>query len=313
MIQNKQLEQLLHGLFGPDANSYIESLLQPKRPGIRLNLLKAEEREILSLLQESGFRLSPLGFVEAGYRVDYYPVEIGRTPEHLLGLIYVQNPGSMLPAALLRPEPGQRVLDVAAAPGSKTTQLCTMMRNTGLIVANDPDRSRLKALNGNIDRWGCINTGTISLDGGKLGRVYPNFFDRVLLDAPCSGLGTLHKNPGITSWWSFEKVRSFTALQRRLILSSYDALASGGIMVYSTCTITPQENEEVVNHLLQQRPDAQLLPISLPGVQLEPGFGPDGFSKLHPDLVKTARLYPWRNPGAEAFYLALIRKPHISS
>lgn len=309
MHGNRELAGLLDDLFGPLAGDHLDALRKPKRPGLRVNNLRASVGECEDMLRQRGFRLTPLPFYEPGFRVDYHPGEMGRTPEHLAGLIYIQEPSSMIPPVILGPRPGERVLDLAAAPGSKTTQLCAMMENQGLVLANDPDRQRLKALHGALDRMGCLNVATCSLDGGRIGKLYPESFDRVLLDAPCSGLGTLHKNPDVLGWWSWEKVARLVRIQKRLILSAYDSLSPGGVLCYSTCTITPQENEGIIDYLLRERPGATPVGFEVKGVSLSPGLTEWSGKTCSPILSLTRRLYPLDGPDHEGFYLALIEKP----
>ncbi len=306
MPENRDLAGLLGELFGPLAGDHLDALRKPRRPGLRINTLRIGVEEGRNMLAERGFRLTPLPFYGPGFRVDYHPGEMGRTLEHAAGLIYIQDPSSMIPPIILCPKAGERVLDVAAAPGSKTTQMSAMMENRGLILANDPDRQRLKALHGALDRLGCLNVATCSLDGAKLGGIYRGLFDAVLLDAPCSGLGTLHKNPDVLGWWSWEKVARLVRIQRRLILSAFDSLYPGGRLVYSTCTITPQENEGIVDYLLRERSGARILPFEIEGISLSSGLTEWAGKTFHPSLSLTRRLYPFDEPDHEGFYFALI-------
>lgn len=306
MSQNRELAGLLDDLFGSVAGDHLDALRRPRRPGLRINTLRIGVEEGRNMLAKRGFRLTPLPFYGPGFRVDYHPGEMGRTLEHAAGLFYIQDPSSMIPPVILCPVAGERVLDVAAAPGSKTTQMSAMMENQGLILANDPDRQRLKALHGALDRLGCLNVATCSADGARLVGIYQGLFDAVILDAPCSGLGTMHKNPEVTRWWSWEKVARLVRIQRRLILSAFDSLSPGGRLVYSTCTVTPQENEGIVDYLLRERPSARLLPFDVEGVSLSPGLTGWMGKTFHPSLSLTRRLYPLDEPDHEAFYFALV-------
>ena len=308
MLENQSLLELFRELFGEGWPEKLEALVRPKRPGLRINTLKISV-EGRRRLEARGLKLTPLPFYEAGFRVDYYPSEMGRLPEHYLGLFYVQDPSSMLPPVVLGPKPGELVLDLAAAPGSKTTQLSAMMESRGLVLANDPDRERLRALSGNLDRMGCLNVAVAGMDGARLARLFPESFDKVLLDAPCTGVGTIHKNPEVERWWSWEKAGRMAALQRRLILAAYDALKPGGRLLYSTCTLTPQENEGVLDWLLRERPEARVLPFEVPGVKLEPGLGAWRGREFDPRVRNSRRVYPWLNPDMEGFFLALVEKP----
>lgn len=309
MRENRELAGFFGDLFGPLANDHLNALMRPKRPGLRINTLRVSVEEGRDMLLEKGFRLTPLPFYNAGFRVDWHPGEMGRATEHAAGLFYIQDPSSMIPPVILDPRPGERVLDLAAAPGSKTTQLSAMVDNHGLILANDPDRQRLKALHGALDRLGCLNVAVCSVDGGKIGKFYLGSFDRVLLDAPCSGLGTLHKNPDVIGWWSWEKVARLVRIQKKLILSAYDSLSPGGTLCYSTCTITPQENEGIIDFLLKERPGARLVDFDVRGVNLTPGLTEWGNKGFHSTLSLTRRLYPLDEPDHEGFYLALVEKP----
>ncbi|MGB9589763.1 MAG: NOL1/NOP2/sun family putative RNA methylase [Candidatus Hydrothermia bacterium] len=308
MRENRELSGLFDDLFGPLAGDHLEALRRPSRPGLRINTLRVGVEEGRGILEKRGFRLTPLSFYGPGFRVDWHPGEMGRTLEHAAGLFYIQEPSSMIPPVILSPKPGERVLDLAAAPGSKTTQMSAMMDNQGLILANDPDRQRLKALHGALDRLGCLNVATCSLDGARLGELYPGLFDKLLLDAPCSGIGTLHKNPEIMRWWSWEKVTRLVRIQRRLIISAFDALRPGGTLCYSTCTITPQENEGILDYLLSERPLARLVPFDVEGVCLLPGLTEWAGRTFNPSLSLTRRLYPLAEPDHEGFYLALVEK-----
>ncbi|MEO0141031.1 MAG: RsmB/NOP family class I SAM-dependent RNA methyltransferase [candidate division WOR-3 bacterium] len=308
MPENRELLDFFDDLFGQLARDHLDALMKPKRPGLRINTLRIGVREGRDMLLERGFRLTPLPFYEPGFRVDYHPGEMGRSIEHAAGLIYIQEPSSMIPPVILGPQPGERVLDLAAAPGSKTTQMSALMENRGLILANDPDRQRLKALHGAIDRLGCLNVATCSVDGARIAKLYPSFFDRVLLDAPCSGIGTLHKNPEVMRWWSWERVAMLVRVQRRLILSAFDSLPPGGRLLYSTCTITPQENEGIIDYLLRERPNARAINIRIKGISLSPGLTEWEGKSFHPSITLTRRLYPLDEPDYEGFYFALIEK-----
>ena len=305
--ENRGLLDFLRELFGEEWEAHLRALLAPKRPYIRLNPLKAPPEDTLRRLRDLGFSLSPSGFWDLAWRVERAPCELGNTVEHFRGEYYVQSPSSMLPVLALGPWPGARVLDIAAAPGSKTTQLAQMMEGRGLIVANEPDRDRQGALTNNLDRCGALNVVLTGVDGAVFGRETPESFHLAVVDVPCSAMGTLHKNPQVPLWWNWEKTARLLRVQRRLILSAYDALVPGGRLVYSTCTIVPEENEGVVAWLLERRPGARVLPLELP-VPSRPGLIAWRGREWPPELAMTRRIYPLDFPDGEGFYLALVEK-----
>ena len=306
--RNRELFTFLTELLGDEVEALLAWAKQKLPPVIRVNTLKIEVPALRSRLEAQGFELEPIPFYPEAFRVRHAPVEVGKTLEHFLGYYYVQDTASMLPPLVLNPQPGERVLDIAAAPGSKTTQMAQMMRNTGLIVANDVDVERIRALASNLDRLGVLNTVVTETDGYKLGFEQENFFDRVLLDAPCSAIGTLHKAYEITRWWAWTKVGMLVRTQKGLILAAYRALRPGGLMVYSTCTLVPEENEGVVRFLLERHPEAQLLEPPDFGLRMRPGLLEWKRNRYPEAVARTRRIYPYENE-MEGFYIALIRKP----
>ena len=231
----------------------------------------------------------------------------GKTLEHFLGNIYIQELPSMLPPLLVREEvrDAPLVIDACAAPGSKTTQLAAFMNNTGTLVANDIDYTRIKALKFNVEKSGAFNTIITNQDF----RFYPKLGPKViLLDAPCSSEGTIRKNADALSFWSEKRIIGHSNLQRNLIIKAYDVLAPGGILVYSTCTFAPEENEIVLQHLLEKRQDANILKIDIPHFNLAPSVkswaGIDFSSKIQ----NAKRVWPHHN-NTGGFFLAKIFKP----
>ncbi len=308
--RNRELFGFLSELFTEaDLAAFLEATRRKLPTVIRVNTLKAPEPEVVQRLQHQGFVLEAIpGFPQA-YRLREKPYPIGKTLEHFMGYVYVQELASMLPPVVLAPQPHEKVLDLAAAPGSKTTQMAQMMQNTGVILANDVDVQRMKALTNNLDRSGVLNTVLTQVDGYKLGFWLENTFDRVLLDAPCSALGTLHKTYEILNWWSWGKVGRLVRTQKGLILAAYRALRPGGILVYSTCTLVPEENEGVVHFLLQRHPEARLLDIpEIPGFKVRPGLTEWKRNRYGPDMARTLRVYPQDNL-TEGFFIARLQKP----
>ena len=288
------LEGELRLLLADEYREFLDVSNRPLRQSFRINTLKAGPDE---------------GFDFEGERVPWCPAgrfassKVSEFVEHFQGLVYVQESASMLPSEVLAPEAGDTVLDLSAAPGSKTTHMAALMGNEGCIVANDVDYGRLKSLRFNLNRMGVANAIVTCADGAGL---EPNImFDKVLLDAPCSNAGQLRDNPDALATWTRKKVRQCSQLQKRLILRAADLLKDGGTLVYSTCTFSPEENEEIVDHAIEER-----------GLRVEGIEG--GFRRHHglkewkgreyPGQVReTVRLYPHDNDTG-GFFVAKLRK-----
>ncbi len=264
MLKNKELENYLKEHYKDEFEDFIEWSKIPLRPVIRVNTLKVNVDDVYNRLTKKGFILSKIPFIDFAFRVEYYPYEIGNTIEHYLGYIYVQEVSSMLAAILLEPKEDEIILDLCAAPGSKTTLISQLMKNKGTIVANDISIDRTSALAFNVDRMGCLNVIITQYKGEFFYKYYENYFDRVLVDAVCSSIGTIHKNKEILKWWSYNKVKEFSRLQKKLIESAFICLKENGTLIYSTCTITKEENEEVIDYLIKKYPNAKVQRINLP-------------------------------------------------
>jgi len=212
----------------------------------------------------------------------------------------------MIPPIVLNPKPNEVVLDMSAAPGSKTTQMSEMMQNKGIIIANDSNFSRLKALKFNLEKAGSINVVITNIDGRRFKRLGLKF-DKILLDAPCSSEGTIRGDWKALSRWSERVIKDLSRLQKKLILSAFDSLKDNGVMVYSTCTHAPEENEAVVNYLLKERENARLMNISVPGLKTREGLIEWRDFKFRDSLKLTARVWPQDN-DSEGFFIAYIKR-----
>ncbi|MEO0198345.1 MAG: RsmB/NOP family class I SAM-dependent RNA methyltransferase [candidate division WOR-3 bacterium] len=308
LYKNRELVNFLETFYGGEYELFLKAIFRGKKPSIRVNTIKIEREELFRRLQAKGFKLVKVPFYEDAFIVEESPVEIGNTVEHFMGYYYVQSLSSMIPPLLLDPKPGDKILDIASAPGSKTTQMAQMMKNQGLIVANDVDIDRVKALSNNIDRMGALCVIITIMEGNRFGKLLPDYFDKVLVDAPCSALGTLSKNSEILKWWGSEKIGRLMNTQKALILSGFDSLKPGGLMVYSTCTLTPHENEYIIDYLLQKRPNATIIDFDLPGVRLRNGVTQWGKFQFRPEVGKCKRIEPYYNENFEGFFIALITK-----
>jgi tRNA (cytosine49-C5)-methyltransferase len=291
--------------FIPDFDAFLDAMQRPLRRTFRVNTHKATREQVLELMAD--LKPEPLPWFELGFSLADGE-GLGKRIEHFVGLIYVQEAASMAPPLVLRPEPHERVLDIAAAPGSKTTEMSAMMQNTGLIVSNDPSPTRVRGLIGNIDRAGCLNVAVCRMDGTSLGRMLEGTCDRVLVDAPCSSEGTIRKSAQALDHWSVAAIERFPSVQKRLILAGYHALKPGGVMVYSTCTVAPEENESVVAHLLDRQPEAEVGEAELPGLAMRAGLSEWGRECFPQAVQRCRRILPQDN-DTEPFFLALIRRP----
>jgi len=275
---------------------------------IRTNSLKTRRRDLAQTLINRGVNLDPVGkWSKVGLVVYSSQVPLGATPEYLAGHYILQGASSLLPVMALAPGENERVLDMASAPGGKTTHIAALMRNTGLLYANDANKDRCKAVVGNLHRLGITNTVVCSHDGRKINKVMSGF-DRVLLDAPCSGTGVIAKDQSVKTSKDHKDIQLCSHLQKELILSAIDALdansKTGGYLVYSTCSVLPEENEAVVDYALKKR-HVKVVDTGL-------DFGVEGFTKFkdfryHPSLNLTKRYYPHTH-NMDGFFVAKLKK-----
>lgn len=293
-------------LLGSEKSRFFESVGEQLPHTIRFNSLKGETDRLKSFLEEQGFRLELFPGFNDVYRLTHQPYPIGKSLSHFLGHFYVQDIASMLPPKVLQPQPGDVVLDISAAPGSKTTQMAVMMQNRGVILANDVVQKRLRALINNLQRLGIVNTAVVKWYGESFGKQYFETFDKILLDPACSGLGTLHKSPEVLSWWTPNHCVRLAASQRHLIRSAIKALKPDGVLVYSTCTLTPIENEEVIDYALKEFP-VELEEVELPGLITRPALREFEGKRFDSRLERAKRLYPFENQ-TEGFFVARLRK-----
>lgn len=245
--------------YGPftDVAALKEISAKPLRKSLRVNLLKNSIEEVKKWGKEKGWEMTPVPWVDEAFFIDRVNREeaLGKDLLHLLGHTYMQEAASMLPPALLDPQPHQTVLDMSAAPGSKTTQMASSMKNTGVIVANDVQEKRLWTLKSALHRSGVINTIVTRKVGQWFGKHMTERFDRVLCDAPCTAQGTARKDSDALKYCSIDNINKMARLQKELLTAAVHACKVGGRIVYSTCTLTPEENEELVFSVLKLFPD----------------------------------------------------------
>lgn len=301
------VQKVIDDVLPGEQDKFLDCLNVRVRTKLRLSPIKMDIDKTLLSLSEEGLTPKKIDGLQDTYSYEPDSAYPGRTLVHNLGYLYLQDLSSMIPALVLDPQPGERILDLAAAPGSKTTQIAQMMKNTGTLVANDADSGRLSNLSFNLDRMGIYNTVVTHLDGTLAGKRYPDYFDRVLLDAPCSALGVLANKPDVLNWWAQSKVAKFAALQEKLLISAIKALKPGGRLVYSTCTLTQEENEGVVQSVLAKYPvELETIPDH-PGYAFRNGISAPGISPEVSEKVR--RIYPFDNENnLQGFFVASFRK-----
>ncbi|CAK7197722.1 rRNA (cytosine-C5-)-methyltransferase nop2 [Sporothrix eucalyptigena] len=307
---SEYLAHKLFHLFPPrEAFAFFEANETPRPVVLRTNTLKTHRRELAQSLINRGVTLEPVGkWSKVGLQVFESNVPLGATPEYLAGHYILQAASSFLPVMALAPQEKERVLDMAAAPGGKTTHLAALMKNTGVVFANDPSKARSKGLIGNIHRLGARNVIVCNYDARDFPRVMGGF-DRVLLDAPCSGTGVIAKDASVKTNKTEKDFMQLSHIQKQLLLSAIDSVnhasKTGGYLVYSTCSVAVEENEAVVAYALKRRPNVRLVETGLP-------FGKEGFTSymgksFDPSIKQTRRFYP-HHQNVDGFFVAKFKK-----
>lgn len=275
---------------------------------VRTNSLKTRRRDLAQALINRGVNLDPVGkWSKVGLVIYSSQVPLGATPEYLAGHYLIQGASSMLPVMSLAPQENERILDMCAAPGGKTSHIAAIMKNTGVLFSNDVNKERIHAIVGNCHRLGIVNNVVTCVNGVEY-RKFMAGFDRVLLDAPCTGSGVISKDQSVKTSKTKVDIQRCYNLQRKLILSAIDCLSAksktGGYLVYSTCSILPEENEWVIDYALKKR-NVRLVPTGL-------DFGTEGFTsykeyRYHPSMKLTKRFYPHTH-NMDGFFVAKLQK-----
>lgn len=304
----------MQDMLGEAYPAFLRSYEDNKYQALRVNPWKAECKEVQ---EKSGFHLKQVPWEPNGfyYESDDQP---GKHPWHEAGVYYIQEPSAMAPAAYLEAKPGEKILDLCAAPGGKTTQLAAYMKGQGILVCNEIHPARAKILSENVERMGIPNAMVTNESPQKLAEVFDEYFDRILVDAPCSGEGMFRKNEEACDEWSLDNVRICAARQDEILDCAASMLRPGGRIVYSTCTFAPAENEGSMARFLVRHPEFELLELPLyEGMErgisewayqygkVDNGFSDEEVAKLH--LERTIRLWPHKLQG-EGHYLAVLQK-----
>jgi 16S rRNA (cytosine1407-C5)-methyltransferase len=288
-----------------------ELLSTSLKPSVRINPLAGDPTEIIEKMTSLGWKGSPISWCENGYTVDEGFIQLRDSQLVNDGQIYLQNEASWLPVVLLDPKPGMEVLEVCAAPGGKTSHIAALMKNEGYLVANDNSRPRLMKLQQNLTRLHVAADYTLH-DATRLShKLDGQQFDAILLDAPCSGEGLINlQRPKTLESWSVAHVKRLSTLQKQLIREAWSVLKPGGRLVYSTCTMAPEEDEAVISYLLKYNDDATIKGINLTIPGARTGVTKWGERVFHPDVSKAMRLIP--GSGREAFFVCVIEKGYKS-
>lgn len=302
MYLPSEFEEKMRRLLGEEYEDYLACYEEPRYYGLRVNTKKISIGEFVRICP---FEIRPVPWIENGFYYDGEQVSPAKHPYYFAGLYYLQEPSAMTPADRLPVEPGDRVLDVCAAPGGKATELGAKLAGEGVLVANDISSSRARGLLKNIEIFGISNALVLSEEPGRLTEYFPEYFDKILIDAPCSGEGMFRKDKKMIKAWEEHGPEFFGRLQRSIIIQAAQMLRPGGYLLYSTCTFDGLENEGTISWLLKQQPN-----FSIEAVKGYQGFscGMQEFCDFEvPGIEKTVRIFPHRMHG-EGHFIALLKK-----
>jgi 16S rRNA (cytosine1407-C5)-methyltransferase len=294
-------------IYGKDsADKYIEFIDKEHAQYIRINISRISKGVLKKLLFDKyQIKTDQVNHFENVLKIIEGNDRIGKTIEHVLGFYYIQSLSSMLPALVLNPTKADTVMDLCGAPGSKSTQLAEIMNNRGTLIVNEIDNERIKALVFNLERMNVINASVIHSKGEVLSKIYEDHFTKVLVDAPCSGLGIIQKKGEVSNWWSLDHVDRLQQLQLRLLIAAIKMAKVGAEIVYSTCTLSIEENELVIDKILEKYP-VELLEVNLP-IPSRQAFTEFEGKRFNPELKKAIRILPWEI-DSDGFFLVRMRK-----
>lgn len=285
----------MKGYLGEEYNAFVSSYDLPVTKGIRVNELKCTPQKLIELMP---IKLLPSPFCsDSFYSED--EIKVGFNPLHSAGAFYSQEPSASVPVELLNPKPGDLVLDMCAAPGGKTTQIASKLKGEGLVICNEVVKSRANILLSNVERMGIANAVVTSSYPEKFAEILPEFFDKIVVDAPCSGEGMFRKNSEAITEWSPEHVTSCAVRQLAILNDAAVCLKKGGTLVYSTCTFSYEENEGVITEFLKTHPDFELVPVNME-------YAHSGLNGM-----PVVRIYPM--DGGEGHFAAKLKKLGESS
>jgi NOL1/NOP2/sun family putative RNA methylase len=287
-------------LLGDEYPAFMASYHKTRWQGLRVNTLKITVDEFIKI---APFPLTPIPWVSNGFYIDEKE-RPAKHPYYHAGLYYIQEPSAMAPVQVLDVKPGERVLDLCAAPGGKSTQIAAGLQGEGMLVSNDLSESRAKALVKNIELFGARNVIVTNESPDRLAARFPGYFHKILIDAPCSGEGMFRKDPDAVRQWRVYSSAKCVLMQGDILESAEKMLVPGGSMVYSTCTFNPEENEKTIDLFLKNHPD-----FVLDDIPLKEGWaeGRSEWAGGNQELKKTIRLWPHKLKG-EGHFLALLKR-----
>ena len=303
---SSNISEYIQSIFGDYFLKRYEEFVESKYPTIiRLSNTQENHNHLIDSLLKQGIELRNISNVPNAYEVISGNENIGKTIEHTLGKYYIQSLSSMIPPLILNPSKEDVVLDLCAAPGSKSTQLAELMKYEGTLYSNEPNLSRVKALVHNLDKMNTVNMSVIKEKGEVLSKTFPNYFNKILVDAPCSALGVVQKKQEVSNWWNLKQVDVISSLQLRLLISAIKMAKVGAEIVYSTCTLTVEENELIIDKVLSKYPvKLEFFDLNLPH---ENGFVNIGNYNFNETLSLTKRIIPWVLKS-EGFFVAKLKK-----
>lgn len=298
----KAFEEKMKDLLGEEFEAYIACYEAPRYYGLRVNTGKISVEDFKKICP---FDITPIPWIPNGFYYDGEKVTPSKHPYYFAGLYYLQEPSAMTPASRLPIEPGDKVLDVCAAPGGKATELGARLQGQGVLACNDISSSRAKGLLKNIEVFGIGNVLVLSEEPGNLEAYFPEYFDKILIDAPCSGEGMFRKDKKMVGAWQEHGPEFFSNIQKSIIRQAARMLKPGGMMLYSTCTFDASENERIIDGLLTDFPEFHVLPME--GYEGFVAGMPEVTDSGREELKNTLRIFPHKMKG-EGHYLALLQK-----
>jgi len=287
-----------------DYERFFEYSQKPLRKSLRVNTLKTTRKELEASMQQQNFTLRAIPWAGDGFWVEGNG--LSETVDYFLGRYYIQESSAMLPAQLLQPGEKDAVLDVAAAPGGKTTHLAALMNNYGCIAANEINKQRRAALRFNLSKYGVLNAAVTAVDFSRPVSCRERF-SRILLDAPCSCEGQFRKKTPAREQWSPAKILACSRLQKKMIASALRLLDAGGVLVYSTCTLAPEENEEVVDYALRNNDDLTVEPVGKQDFNYRRGVTSWNGKDYSPEVKNCVRVYPQDNDSEGSFIGKIVK------
>jgi len=298
------IERYFQFLGEDQTKQLLEANEKPLTPSIRVNTLKIDKETLRNRLESKGIKLESINWINYGFKIRNSPINLGSTHEYLQGFYYLQSVAPMLPSLILNPKPNEVVIDMCAAPGGKATHLAQIMNNEGNLILIERNRNRIPALEINLRRLGVSNSIVINEDAVNLSKMNLKV-DKILLDAPCTGEGLIRQDSSRKRSKTMKDINKLSRIQRKLLKTGLNSLNPGGQLLYSTCSIAPEENELVIDDVLKNNSNFAI--VKIPG-----NYGVNGIidvynKTLREDIKNSQRLYPHLH-NTIGFFISLIQK-----